>query len=208
MQRTFTPKTTVHIQPTTNSALKSTIIQNIENWCQFYKLTDDDITHLSIIENSNIYNFYTSLLYLLYPKYHLLYTFEQKLDMVEELLRFMMTKIATDPIIKGQLQLKRINANPLLIELKSKPIQTANVVMFAALLFDINIIVVPIAPKSAIEVYFNDPEYDNCKPHIICGRDAQQIYHPITYRDQTLLNYFDHPVIKSLLEQNKIIEKN
>jgi len=191
----------------TPDSLSVSINEPFKTWYKFYTLTDDEVNHLSIVENSQNYNLYTSILYLLYPKYHLAFKYEQKMELVSELIRFMSYKIETDLPIKTYLQSVHIRANPLLIDIKNKLIQSDGVVKFISLLLDINIIVIPLCQPGPISVYFSDLEYDNCKPHIILAYDTQQVYHPVTYQDQCILNYFEHSIICTLLEKNKITEK-
>jgi hypothetical protein len=147
---------------------------------------------LVVFENSRQYSLYTSLLCLLCPKYNMLFTYEQKIEMVDEFVRFIIAKLETDVTIKRRIS----HPNQLITEIKDKIHQSVNVVYYVAMVLDLNLIVL----SNNNELYFSDTTYDTCKPHVLLKRDDQNLYSPVIYQQTPILTYYDHPVIPTLVE--------
>jgi hypothetical protein len=169
----------------------------VERLCRLYKLDEKD---LDILDNNREYNLYTSILSQLCPKYNSFFTFDQKYELIDELIRLMISKLYTDIKIKKIIDDVKLKPTKLIEEIKDKSYQSPNVIRYIAFLLDLNIIVLPF-DKSVIEVYISDLTYDVCKPNIILGYDEQKIYHPIIYQRKCMLTYYDHAIISTLINQ-------
>lgn len=169
-------------------------------WQKAYKLSGDDTSKLDTFETVKSYNLYASILCQLCPKYNMLFSFEQQYELIEEFIRFIISKLDTDMKIKHTIHNTKIHPTHLIEELKQVDTRSNLVIWYVSLVLDINIIVLT---GDKVEVYFSELIYDNCKPHILLGRNEHDVYQPIIYDKMRLLTYFDHNIIKSLIDSTE-----
>jgi hypothetical protein len=195
LQQKFVPKLTTLAHVSTLAPVTHPVISG------------QQLCDLVIIENSQLYNFYTSILYLLCPKYHTLYTFDQKTEFVEELVRYLIAQLDLNINIGKKIKQSNAHINAIIGDMKCKMYQSSSVVLYTSIILDLNIIVM--TDTTRVELYSGDDVYDNCKPTIILTRDHQNIYHPMMYQNTQLLTYFDHAIIPTLLDnKNKYVHIN
>lgn len=163
------------------------------------KISTDERTKLDIIRQGRNCSFYTSLLYLLSQNYQLSLTYDQKLTLIDELQRLLISRLDLDLRINKSILELGLRVNQLIDEIKNDKYQSPNVIFYVSLVFDLNIIV--IAVEDQVKFYYSDPNYDKCKPTVLIHRDDQGTYHPMTYQSQSLINYHEHPVVKQLVDQ-------
>lgn len=212
-QTKFIPK----VDSPSNTVKRTLLIQEIKRpfadallqWKNIYKLSDEEINQLKMIENGKNYSLYTSIMYLVYPKYQSAFTFDQRITIIDEFIRFIIAKLDLDLILKKRVKETKLHPNTLIDEIKDIHYQSSNVLFYLSIILDLNIIVLPHGYDSDhLELYYSDQIYDNCKPHIILGRDGQNLYSPMIYSGNTLLTYYDHKIIPLLLGHNKKHEVN
>uniref|UniRef100_A0A6C0BKJ9 Uncharacterized protein n=1 Tax=viral metagenome TaxID=1070528 RepID=A0A6C0BKJ9_9ZZZZ len=185
--------------------LKTTIQQTAQepltHWKNSFQLSDKQISAVSLIHNGSRYNLYTSFLYLLCPKYHELFAFNRQMELVEQLIRFLIYQIETNLALKNDLKNSKISANKLIDSIKDPFYQSSQIVFLLAHIFDVNVIIWSI--PAHMEIIYHDPQYDTCKPHILLSRDAQSVYHPIVYDQHRVLTYYDQDLIPHLISQKR-----
>jgi len=213
-QRKFNPKCdffpkTVTLETPLIKIMNEPAERIMSNWGNHYQLPSECVEKLEVIENSRIYNLYTSILYLLSSKYNTFYTFDQKTEFIEEFIRLLISKMETDIAVKKCLRETPIKINVLIDEIKNKQYQSANVVFYVSVILDINIIVLPqCGDRSHIELYSSDIIFDTCKPCIILSRSGQDIYCPVHYNKESVLIYYDHDIIPILVKHDKTLMVN
>jgi hypothetical protein len=171
----------------------------ISQWKISYKLSDEDINKVEILPIGRHNSFYASLLYLIYQKYNMTCTYNQKTEMIAEFIRFIISQMETNMRIKSHLKGTHLRVNQLIGEIKNEDYQSSRVIYYLSLLFDLNIMILT---SDECELYYSDDSYDDCKPHILFYKDSQ-IYYPIVYKTDTgtqLLTYYDHSFIKCLID--------
>lgn len=212
-QTKFIPK----VEPPSNTIKQTMLVQEIKRpftdalsqWKNIYELPDEEINQLEMVENGKNYSLYTSIMYLIYPKYQMAFTFNQRNTIIDEFVRFIIAKLDLDPILKKQVKDTKLRPNGLIDEIKDTYYQSPNVIFYLSIILDLNIIVLPYGyDTDHLELYHSEHTYDNCKPHIILGRDGQNHYNPVVFNGNTLLTYYDHKIIPLLLEYNKKHEVN
>lgn len=191
--------------------LKQKLQAVISNWKQLYNLSAEDCNHLEIQPIGRKNSFYSSLLSLLHPKYSLIFTYSQKQEILENLLRSLISKMEIETKVKMFMKGLNLNTNALIDDIKDNQYQSQTVVYYISLILDLNIIVLS---NNDCELYFCEEKYDDCKPHILLYKDSNQIYYPVTYKtlnESQLLSYHDHQLIRNLVDNyNKkvICKKN
>jgi hypothetical protein len=114
-------------------------------------------------------------------------------DLVDEFVRLLISKLDTDVAIKTLIGKKHTK---LIEEIKNIKFQSPNVVLYASIVLDINIIVML---SDSIELYSGDDTLDMCKPFIILYRNGQGIYNPVCYEKNFILTYYDHDIVGILV---------
>lgn len=171
-------------------------------WQNKYKISDFDKQKLDVVENGTSYNLYTCILCQLCQKYKMSINFEQQSELIDELQRLLISKLTLDFSIKKIIHETTIRPYTLINEIKNEHYQSPNVVWYLSLVFDLNIIILPTNIEKNVEIYFSDSNYDECKPHILLGRNDLNIYCSIIYDCLPLLTYHDHAIIRSMIEQH------
>ena len=159
-----------------------------------YHLDEPEIAKTEILCGGRNYNLYTSFLYLLSQQYRMSLTYEQQMEFIERLIRFLIYKLETDLSTKSYLEQNKLKVTQLIDQITNKYFQSDSVVHYLSFVFGLNILVLyETAPK--VKRYSNDATYDTCKPHIILFQNEQKVYNPVVYDGLTLLNYYDHQLI-------------
>lgn len=182
------------------SAVKNQLTTLVSRWKTMYKFTDEETNKLEIFPIGNKNSLYDSLLCLIYHKYLCACTYVQKSEMIEEFIRFIISKMETNPKIKSFLQNTRLRQNQLIEEIRNCHYQSPDVIYYLSILFDLNIIVLS---SNELELYYSENRHDNCKPHILLYKDPNHIYSPIFYKNGTdaqFLTYHENPLIKCLTD--------
>lgn len=192
-------------QSTTETLAPSTIHVEKNNHSVPLSICNDK---WEIIDNNKIYSLYDSLLSILCQKYMLTYTFDEKKCMIDEFIRFIIKSLELNPILKNLVKRKRYNQSRMMDDIKNKVYQSDNIIFILSIIFDINIIVVQMNHVDQIEVYYNDQEYDTCKPNVLVGRDEFNYYRAIIYDDTPLLMYHENDIIKQLFSNTNKKEFN
>lgn len=172
----------------------------LSDWTFCYHLPETEINKLIIEPMPRQNNLYNSIMTLIYIKYSYAYTYDQRNNIINQLIDFVTMQMELNSTIINTLKKTNINKQRLITELHNQQYQTTNVVFYLALVFDINIIIIT---KQQIEVYSSDQEYDDCKPHLLLYQDETQIFHPIIYdhlAPNQFLTYYDHPIIPLLVK--------
>jgi hypothetical protein len=218
IQKSFTSKSCLiqpeqHITQNSNSTLYDIIIgqshDTITQIKNLYHLSNDITEHLSIIEIEHHNNLYKSLLNLLLPKYQMCFTIEQKNQMVDEFVRFLISQIDLKSNVKSRLRDCRLHQNKLIEEIKSQHLDRHMILLYIAILFGLNIILLSIGTEThQIEIYYDDETCDLCKPFILIDYNECNLYRPLVYDGKTILTYYDHPIIPQLLDHKKKLEIN
>jgi len=215
-QKTFVPEYNFDL-PIQVQNQESTLLTNLRNpfktvlsqWKTTYKWSDNDADQVEILPIGRKNSLYASLLCLIHQRYNLTCTYNQRMEMIDEFIRFIISQIDKNNKIKSFIRETRLRSNQLIEEIKNDHYQTPDVIFYLSLLFDINIIIMS---STELELYHCDNTYDNCKPHIIFYKDSSQIYYPVCYKTLThnqLLTYHDNAIIRSLVDSftKKIICK-
>lgn len=203
------PKTVLKNTPketniSTLTPISSTSLDSINGKIiQQFQLPESFLSSLQLFEVNQRYNLYSSLLSQLSPKYNSMFTYEQQNELNEEFIRYMIHKIDSDLTIQQLLRQRKIKKQQLIDEIKNTNYQTKLVVWFASLMLDLNIIVFT---DHQFEIYFSDSKYDSCKPHLLLYCNPFKIYQPIVYNNERTLNYYEHPILKIIMESSNKIE--
>ena len=204
------PSETSHLINSLSNPLRIIIL----DWKQTHKFPDEEINRMEIQPVGRRNSLYASILSILHNQYNLTTSYNQKSEMIEIFVRFLIAKMELDTKIKLFMKNLRIKKNTLIDEIKNPHYQSDNVIYYLSLILDLNIIILG---KSEIELYYSEEIYDSCKPHILLYRDMNQMYYPINYKklnnntnDQMqLLIYYDDSIIKKIVDNynKKVINK-
>lgn len=215
-QKEFIPEykfDNIEVQTTQNSlidVLKNPLQSMISHWKHQYKWPETEASMLSISPNGRKNSLYSSLLCLVHPKYNLACTHMQRIEIIDNFVRMVISKMELETRIKIFLHDLKLRPNFLIDEIKNDQYQSPAVVYYLSLVLDLNIIVLS---SNEIELYYCEETYDNCKPHVLLYKDSSQTYYPIvsgTLNEKQLLIYHNSDLIKNLINNysKKVICKN
>lgn len=165
----------------------------------------DDFSKLSTFVLGQNYNIYKSIICQLCPKYNMLYCFEQQIELIEEFIRFLISRMNIDVKIKQTIQSTNIKPSQLIKEIKQMIYYSQCVVWYISLVLELNIIVLT---TNGIELYYGTANYDKYNPHILLGKNEHNVYQPIVYGNNRLLSYFENHIIKSIIDSKMAHEIN
>jgi len=214
LQKKFTPKNIQFCSKETTDLIEEhpQLIKKIHNnakdtFMENYQIMVLQKTKLSKIDNSPIYSLYTSILYLLCPSYSIS-SFIKQNDFVEEFVRLLISHLETDVPTKKIIRQLGFRSNHLIEQIKNANFQSYDVVFYVAMVLDINIIILTHIGKT--EIYFCEDKIDFCKPFILLYKNIQNIYNPVFYDNKSILIYYEHDIIKELIDtfKTKIINLN
>ena len=180
--------------------LSTPLIKIIHGWSQQWNIPPDEVNKLEIFTIGRKYSLYASLLTLLYSKYNYLIHSHQKDAYHRIFIDFIISQLEKNQTIKKNMRSNKLRVNQLIQEIKDDKHQTADVIYYLTMLFDINIYILT---EKNITLYFSEETYDNCKPHVLLYRNTNQTYYPIIYQDVTdsqLLLYHDQSILQILYE--------
>ena len=218
------------IKSTLVDHLSESLTSTVLGWKKTFGFSDEEISKINIQPVGRKNSLYASILSILQKQYNIS-VYNQKLEMIETFIRFLIAKMELDTKTKQLMKKCQIKQNLLIDEIKNTNYQSNNVVYYISLIFDLNIVILT---QSDIEIYYCDETYDDCKPHILLYRDFCQIYYPINYhtiqhhsinsnsidsnsmdsnsidsnsidcnsiQQIGILIYFDDPIIKQIIDQ-------
>jgi hypothetical protein len=165
---------------------------------------------LMIMDTEMTTSLYISFLYLTSPTYQQSITYAQKSQLIEQLQNFLTLKLYTDPVV-GRF-LSDVQTPKCLEKFQDEIKQTRhysdNVVLLMAIVFDLNILVLS-SDNADIKHYHSDTTFDDCKPFVVMVIDSFGVYRPVVYSKNTIVNYYDHPLIPFLLnsKNNHVVKR-